>query len=479
MGGTIIKSNPQFRLEGGWYEDQTFSEDTDAFNAHQTKITDYRFKQAPSFYQDFLVEYYENEWYSWLVDQLVMALFSGYKFDGPGAEEVERFFNKTCPDAKDQVVIMGLNVVREGTGALRKIRNGNGELRQIRYINGRAIRLREGSLREVENWSGGKKGPPFQVKYDQQYGESLGVTSNPDHDDTNTEARPGLDEMVVTRMTIAGVKNWYADFTEWPRLSPKDYLHDEVALCRIRRDPWSPYGIMFGRSCFHVIKSMRSLNRDLIASIKRLAATLLIFKANLDTVEGQAGKQAALETLASAFEDLDAATTGIVAIDERNSVGFPEGTRTERLIPIMEQLEPVMSALLLNFLVALGIVEQTGANKSLIAKQEIRARKQLREYQAAVARFFQIQVFPEITDKECQMVFDTELDPEYWVQFWSTGAVSRERVQDEFSIVDKGTTYVPLGGKAPSEGSSGSNDDTTSPGRKGGQGDTSVQKGAK
>jgi hypothetical protein len=302
-----------------------------------------------------------------------------------------------------------------------------------------------------------------------------------DHSDA-IEPSPGDDTKWVTRMTMSGVKDWYADFIEWPRRSKADYMHTEVALCRIRRDRWSPYGIMFGRSCFHVIKSMRSLNRDLIASIKRLAATLLIFKANLENVEGETAKLDALANVSKAFADLDAATTGVVAIDRENTVEYPGGSRTDRLMPIMEQLEPVMSALLLNFLVALGIVEQTGANKSLIAKQEIRARKQLREYQATVARFFKMQIFPEITNKRVDMVFDTELDAEYWINLWQTGAVSRERTQSEFNIIDNGKTFAPdlgpqpmaAGGRSPT-----SNDDETTPGRKGTQGDTSVQKGGK
>jgi len=490
-GGVVVSPSPpstgHITLEGGWMREQTFGETTDPFNAHETKNTDYRFLEAPAFYDDLLIEYYENEWYSWLVDQLVAALFSGYDFLGPGAEEVRTFFEKTCPDARDQVRTLGINVVREGTGGMRKFTDDKGQLRQIYSLNGRLIRLKEGPAKTATQ--SGKNAPAYKVQFDSN-NDPIGVVDTAaEHSDTNTEVDPEEISKYITRMTIQGVNDWKADFTEWPRISPLDYRHPEVALCRIHRDRWSPYGLRYGHACFHVIKSMRSLNRDLIAAIKRLSATLLVFKGDVDHLGTDAEKRAAILAATDAFKDMDSATTGVVGIDARNTLGFPEGSRTERLIAIMDQLEPVMSALLLNFLVPLGIVEQTGANKSLIAKQEIRARRQLREDQGAVSRFFETQIFPDITDKECKMVFDTELDPEFWIKLWETSAVSRERITQEFSIIDATGTYandlsIELAEKTakaqppPTTGSSsgGSNSDDSGM-RKGGKADTSVSKG--
>jgi len=461
-GGVVVKSRD---LQGGWFEDQTFSETVDPFNAHETKTTDYRFLEEPSFYTNRLIEYKENEWYSWLIDQASALLFSSYSFDGPGAEAVQNFFDKTCPDAKDEVMLMGLNVVREGTGALRKLIDGNGSLRQIYHVNGRLIRLKTDDESKFNTGDYSGANPPYEAAMP--------------HSDTSADTEPETKmERIITRMTMAGVDKWYTDFVEWPRKTAADYRNDEIALCRIRRDAWSPYGIGLGSSCFHVIQSMRSMNRDIIASIKRLSASLLVFKGDVSGIEGDANKRAALLSATKAFADLDSATTGVVAIDAKNELTYPDGDAGERIMAIMNLLEPVMSALLLNFLVPLGIVEQTGANKSLIAKQEIRAQKQLRAYQDAVARFFEVQVFPHITDKPCIMSFDTDLDPEFWISFWQTGAVSRERTQEEFNIIDHGKTFsTDLQAAVKKAGMKDSNDDDTStPGRKGGRSDTSATK---
>jgi hypothetical protein len=269
-------------------------------------------------------------------------------------------------------------------------------------------------------------------------------------------------------------------------MEPEDYLHDEVAICRIRRDPRTPYGIGFGRSCFHDIKALRSINRDIVAALKRLAAVLLVLRADLSQYDGDTAKQAALEKAVKTFQDLDSASTGVIGIDMKNDLGYPSGSRTDRMIPIMEHLEPVLSSILMNFLFALGIIEQTGANKSLIAKQEIRAEKQLRRYHESIASFMKTQVFPHITDKECSMRFNAYLDPELWLSLWQTSAVSRERVQREYSIIDDGKTYfhtltppTPVGagtGPKSQKANDFSKDDSNKGHRQDEKADTSVTK---
>ena len=47
-------------------------------------------------------------------------MFTDYQFVGEGAEQVRNFFEKVDPLAYDEIEMMGLNVVREGTGALKK-----------------------------------------------------------------------------------------------------------------------------------------------------------------------------------------------------------------------------------------------------------------------------------------------------------------------------------------------------------------------
>ncbi len=472
------------KIVGGWFKDQTGSELRDPYNAHETKITDYRHQEEPAFYYDRYVEYNENAWYAFLIDWLTTMLFDGLQFDGPGAPAVRKFFEETCPDAHDVIRMMGLNVVREGTGGLRKVWDGTGELRQISSINGRLIRLREISDELHLAKSSFSTSPPFDES-------STGSII-----DINVEPTPGQSkdsDAIANRWLRVTISNdptsWYEDMLEYPRLKLEDYRSKQILLCRIRRDSRTPYGVAFGRACFHDIKGLKDINRDVIAAVKRLAATILILKANLDDYSGDEKRTKLLEATAN-YDDMDSASTGILGIDSKNTITFPEGSQTDRLLPVMTHLEPVMSSVLMNFLFAIGLIEQTGANKSLIAKQVIYAEKQLRAYQRAVSRILATQLFPDITPLKCTVKYDNDLDPEFFIALWETSAVSRERIVEEFGIIDDGETYtndlaIELAEKtakaAPKPtttgASSGGNNSDDSGVRKGGAANTNVEKG--
>jgi hypothetical protein len=494
FGGVIISKAS--KLEAGWFNEQTFSEDDDPFNAHETKTTDYRYLEEPAFYDDRQVEYNENPWFAFLHDYLTGELFSDYEFDGPGADEVREFFDKTCPNAREEIEKMGLNVVREGTGMLKKAHDGNGKLVQIHASNGRLIRLREHYMEMELMGIPTSRKPPFPLKLSPggapytQAPASVGDSVDP-----AVEALPGPDATITTKyleVTMLRDAKWRVNLKLYPIVDRGDYVNYDIALCRIREDPRTPYGIAFGRAAFHDLKALRGINRDIIASIKRLAAVLLVLKANLKNYRTDDLKAEALLQAVKMFEDMDSASTGVIAIDNENELGYPEGNRTDRLIPVMQHLEPVLSSVLMNFLFALGIIEQTGANKSLIAKQEIRAEKQLRRYQQKVARWMEVHIFSEITSKECHVRFNSYLDPELWKGLWDTSAVSRERIQREYAIIDEGKTFAndlaiklaKAGAAArPTPGASSkkpdsSKDDSADKGhRTGGKSDETVTKG--
>ena len=117
------------------------------------------------------------------------------------------------------------------------------------------------------------------------------------------------------------------------------------------------------------------------------------------------------------------------------------GSRDSRVLEVMGHLEPVISALLMNYLFSIGLIEQSGANKSIISRQEIRAERQIERYRRAVARFFETQIFPDITEKTCKLVFNKYYEPEIWLNLFEKNVISRERLLEQMSIIDEGTTY--------------------------------------
>ena len=406
---------------GGWFEDRSkaFTDDED-FDVYQTKVKDYRNVEEFKFYDDRLIEYQENEWFSFLVDHLVGELFTDFYFVGEGADAVKNFFEKVDPLAYDEIEMMGLNVVREGTGSLKKYWV-DGELKQIKAMNGRLIRLQDLDA----------------------------PTSKRGRGSSAQKASPYINEREDTRVlevTVESDDRFLVKIPTWRIDDMEDYRNDQIALCRIRRDPRSPYGIGFGRSCFHIIKAMKMIDRDILAALKHNAANLKVIRADLSGLDTDEDKKAALDGLAKAYDKIATATAGVVAIDNHHEVGYMgnlgSGSRDSRLLEVMAHLEPVISSLLMNFLVSIGLIEQGGANKSIIARQEVRADRQLNRYQRAVARFFETQVFPDITDQPCRLVFKKYYDPEIWLSLFEKNAVSREMLLEQFAIVDEGNTYI-------------------------------------
>ena len=455
---------------GGWFDSNTNpSQTTEKFDVYDTTLKDYRGKEPPKFYDNLLIEYEENDWFSFLVDYLVGELFTDYEFVGDGADDVRQFFTEVDPLAYDEVEMMGLNVVREGTGALKKYWL-DGELKQIKAMNGRLIRLnlldKKGKVPSKDSASKICKGAggPNNIM-----GQKVSSTS-PSTAVNEVEDTKWLQVTVSTDSKFAvNLKTWRIDNFE-------DYRDDQIALCRIKRDPRSPYGIPFGRSCFHIIKAMKMIDRDVLSALKANAANLKVIRADLSGLDSDAAKKTALENLGKAYDKIATATTGVIAIDNHHEVGYMgtmgTGSRDGRLLSVMEHLEPVVSALLMNFLLSIGLIEQTVANKSLIARQEIRAERQISRYQRAVSRFFETQVFPDITEQDCRLVFCKFYEPEIWLKFWEKNIVTRETLMEKLSLVDEGNTYfndvsMPMGqggmnfGKGADKKADTSNDDSS------------------
>ena len=398
---------------GGWFKtaDTPLSDSSETFDVYDTTTGDYRGKEVPVFYDHYLLEYEENEWFSFLVDYLVGELFTDYYFVGEGSEDVERFFEEVDPLSYDEVELMGLNVIREGTGALKKYWV-DGELAQVKAMTGRLLRLN-----------------------DLEAPAKAGATSNTAEREDNR----------FLQVTVESDPKFMVNMKTWRISSSEDYRDAQLALCRIKRDPRSPYGIPFGKSSFHVIKALKDINRDVLASVKHNASNLKVIKADLSGLDTDADKQSALEGLTKAYDKIATATRGVIAIDNHHEVGYMGvqggGSSDSRLLSIMQHIEPCVSALLMNYLFAIGLVEQTGANKSIIARQEIRAERQIERYRRAVGRFFETQIFPDITDKPVKLVFKKYYEPDIWLKLWEKNVVSLDKLLEEFAIVDKGDRY--------------------------------------
>jgi len=463
----MTKDNNKSPFFGGWFSsaDSPLTDSSETFDVYDTNIGDYRDKEVTKFYDHYLLEYQENEWFSFLVDYVVGELFTDYQFVGEGADEVRKFFENVDPLAYDEIEMMGLNVVREGTGALKKYWS-DGQLTQLKAMNGRLLRLdtmanerKVASNKPVNRLGSEAKLPSTVEGVKQTYSRSLGAKVNE------------VEDTQFLQVSVASDSRFLVNMRTWRINDFGDYRNEQIALCRIKRDARSPYGIPFGRSSFHVIKSLKGVNRDILASIKQNANNLKVISADLSGLDSENDKKTALENLARAYDKISSATQGVVAIDNHHEVGYMgttgAGSRDSRVLEVMGHLEPVISALLMNYLFSIGLIEQSGANKSIISRQEIRAERQIERYRRAVARFFETQIFPDITEQPCRLVFRKYYEPEIWLQLFQTNVISREKLLEQMSIIDDGQTYfkdvsmVNVGGEGGIGRSANSKADTS------------------
>ena len=437
----MTEDNNKSPFFGGWFSsaDSPLTDSSETFDVYDTSIGDYRDKEVTKFYDHYLLEYQENEWFSFLVDYVVGELFTDYQFVGEGAEQVREFFENVDPLAYDEIEMMGLNVVREGTGALKKYWS-DGQLTQLKAMNGRLLRLdtmankrKVASNKPANRLGSGAKMPSTIEGQTQTYSSSLGAKVNE------------VEDTQFLQVSVASDSRFLVNMRTWRINDFGDYRNEQIALCRIKRDARSPYGIPFGRSSFHVIKALKGVNRDILASIKMNSNNLKVISADLSGLDSESDKKTALENLAKAYDKISSATQGVVAIDNHHEVGYMgttgAGSRDSRVLEVMGHLEPVISALLMNYLFSIGLIEQSGANKSIISRQEIRAERQIERYRRAVARFFETQIFPDITEQPCRLVFNKYYEPEIWLQLFEKNVITREKLLEHMSIIDDGTTY--------------------------------------
>ena len=92
----MTEDNKKSPFFGGWFSsaDSPLTDSSETFDVYDTSIGDYRDKEVTKFYDHYLLEYQENEWFSFLVDYVVGEMFTDYQFVGEGAEQVRNFFEK-------------------------------------------------------------------------------------------------------------------------------------------------------------------------------------------------------------------------------------------------------------------------------------------------------------------------------------------------------------------------------------------------
>lgn len=177
-----------------------------------------------------------------------------------------------------------------------------------------------------------------------------------------------------------------------------ELARDKLFVMRLLEYPDTPLGMSMLRASIKALQAMGQLSDDVPAAVKRLAYAEKILKLDMDDISDPAKKKEYLKKAKEKFEKYDSATSQVTAMDKKHSLEYvgAVGGGTQRIMPLMGILEPLLMFVLTNFYMAAGHIMQTGANKSLLEMQEKRARQALLPLKKKFARLVERELIADI-----------------------------------------------------------------------------------
>ena len=349
-----------------------------------------RFADPQHFFAYWDTAHNVNPWYRFSLDYVTSQIFTNYHFEGSGAPQVEEAWKEH--NLYKDIRILGEATGKYGTGIGKKI------------------------IDTFENQDYGTFGgiqtmytPDFQVtKDDKNWNEEWEYRGNgPKLTDTWVYGEKYMNDLVILR--------------PWTR-------------------PERVWGFSPMQSCVHVFESLHALTiEDLPAACRNFMTAQRVYKVNTDNVEEDDVKSH-IEDGIAALSQFNSARASAVAIDDANSL-FYMGTEGgggigSKLEDVMSFIEPITSAMNLNFYFPIGALRQEGANRAIIKRQAWIAFEQM----AAYKQYFADEMFRQIIephidyDGEVRLVHDLpfemrESQIEDAVNLYVGGIVPREYAQ--------------------------------------------------
>lgn len=216
--------------------------------------------------------------------------------------------------------------------------------------------------------------------------------------------------------------------------------------------PQSAYGKSMMRSSLLPLQAMRQLNMDIPAGLKRLAYETMVLYLNMEGVPETKQKTMMGKALKS-FAKYDSATNSVIALDERHSLKYvgTDGGSSQKIVPVLDIVEPILIFLLNKWYVPLGDVLQEKSNRALAQTQTSTARKRLDILKQRFARFIEKEVISYITGEvgvrpSVRVVHNVPFveqkdEIETMVLLFKNNLITRETVQARLPFEVKGETY--------------------------------------
>lgn len=379
---------------------------------YENTVKDNSQKLEPDLYRTYVTQYLENPFCSALVDYLVDELAGDYELVlGPSGsdtdlEAVEEFFYLN--GTRQQLKELTLQAVLLGNGFGQRDMKGD----------------------KIAEWDENK---PFDAVFRRVDAETIAIE------------RDAKGKEVFTQ-TVAGTS--------------QKLKRENLMVMRLKRYPNTPYGVSFLRSSINTVEAMNELVRDVPAAIKNFAYNHRLAKLNLAGYDTAEQKKKAIQDFTKSFNRVDPASNGVIAIDATHDLGFManvggQGGNQSRMMPIMDFIEPLISFTMLNFLMALGHIQQTGANKAILEVQEQKAKERLESLQKEWSRVVDLELLQFIVGgpRKVQIIhresnLEQRSDREVALLEFQAGLISKEYHNSKFGIVDDGTTFATQPGAA-------------------------------
>jgi hypothetical protein len=238
---------------------------------------------------------------------------------------------------------------------------------------------------------------------------------------------------------------------EWPA---GDVRHKDLAVFKVFELPDRPEGISLVRPALPALAALEELVfKDIPAGVHNFLTVERIMKLPLDGYNTPAEQQTFFENMRNRWANRDPSGVGITIIDDKVDVyymGSEEGTGASgsRVLPILEFIEPILATVMLNFLMPIGLILQSGANKSIIKRQQMEANLRLEIMRRRLEEQLYAQSWPDmgLDPEKCWIVWpktEAELMDEWVVdrEMFERRLISKEFVLTKYGIIDEGTTF--------------------------------------
>lgn len=171
----------------------------------------------------------------------------------------------------------------------------------------------------------------------------------------------------------------------------------------------SLYGRSYYRAVLPYMQAIHDICMDIPIAIKRIAYAALVMMADLTDYVTEEEKVSALEVARKDLQRVQSAGANF-AIDNKNRIEIVgQGASTAKLLPTNQLVEPLITEILLNFYIPLGMYLQTGSNKALLQQQRQMSDEAVKEIRAEIMMETDGKVLPGITNDPVRMVFNEPL----------------------------------------------------------------------